>query len=59
MSESGAQAAPTTRVDVTPDELQLIRAALELLETTLGREEADELREVQALLARLPVSAPA
>jgi len=59
MSESGGNAAPTTRVEFTSDELQLLRAALKLLESTLGREEADELREVQALLARLPVRAPA
>jgi hypothetical protein len=43
----------TIRLDLTPDELQLLRTALEILEDTLGREEADELEEVQALLARL------
>lgn len=42
------------RLDLTPDETQLLRTALEMLEDTLGREEADELEEVQALLARLP-----
>jgi hypothetical protein len=35
-------------------EVELLRAALKLLIATLGREEADELAEAQALLARLP-----
>lgn len=42
-----------THLDVTPSELELVRTALRLLESTLGREEADELEEVQALLARM------
>jgi hypothetical protein len=46
----------TTRLDLTPSELKLIRTALEMLEDTLGREEADELQEVQALLRRLPAA---
>jgi hypothetical protein len=44
----------TTQLDLTPSDLTLIRTALEMLEDTLGREEADELEEVQALLRRLP-----
>jgi hypothetical protein len=44
----------TVRFDLTPSELTLVRTALEMLEDTLGREEADELEEVSALLARLP-----
>jgi hypothetical protein len=48
----------TTRDAITVtlggDELALVRTALRLLESTLGREEADELAAVQALLARLP-----
>jgi hypothetical protein len=43
----------TIRLDLTPDEVQLVRTALEMLEDTLGREEADELAEVQAILARI------
>lgn len=43
----------STRLDLSPSELQLLRTALELLEDMLGREEADELEEVQALLRRL------
>ncbi len=35
------------------DEVQLIRAALRLLEDTLGKEEADELRAVKALIAKI------
>ncbi|OGN82773.1 MAG: hypothetical protein A2X23_09265 [Chloroflexi bacterium GWC2_73_18] len=35
-------------------EVALIRTALKLLESTLGREEADELAEVKALLGELP-----
>jgi len=41
-------------LDLTPDEIELLRTALEMLEDTLGHEEADELAEVQALLRRLP-----
>jgi hypothetical protein len=46
----------TTRLDLTPSEIKLIRTALEMLEDTLGREEADELQEVQALLRRFPAA---
>ena len=46
----------TTQLDLTPSEVGLVRTALEMLEDTLGREEADELEEVQALLRRLPTS---
>ena len=42
------------RLDLTPAEVKLVRTALEMLEDTLGREEAEELEEVQALLQRLP-----
>ncbi|HJW21324.1 MAG TPA: hypothetical protein VJ506_02730 [Candidatus Limnocylindrales bacterium] len=44
----------TFPIELSPDELALVRAALEMLEDTLGHEEADELAEVQALLRRLP-----
>jgi len=43
----------TTAIELTSNELALVRTALELLRSTLGREEADELAEVQALLIRL------
>jgi hypothetical protein len=48
---TGAQS--TTVIELTPNELPLVRTALELLRSTLGRDEADELAEVQALLTRL------
>ena len=35
------------------DERQLLLTALELLEDTLGHEEADELRAVQALIGKV------
>jgi hypothetical protein len=40
-------------VELDASERELVVTALRLLESTLGREEADELAEVQALLARL------
>lgn len=43
----------STRLDLTTNELELVKTALRLLLSTLGREEAEELEEVRALLARL------
>jgi hypothetical protein len=43
----------TVVLSFTADELQLTRTALRLLLSTLGRDEAEELAEVQALLARI------
>lgn len=51
---SGDGQGATVRLDLDPNEVQLVRTALELLENTLGHEEAEELDEVQALLERLP-----
>jgi hypothetical protein len=48
----------TTVIELTPNELALVQTALGLLRSTLGREEAEELAEVQALLARLPGQGP-
>lgn len=48
-----APAPMDTILRLTPDEVELLRAALRMLKATLGREEADELAEVQALLRRL------
>jgi Arc/MetJ-type ribon-helix-helix transcriptional regulator len=39
-------------VRLTPSEVELVRTALRLLRNTLGRDEADELVEVMALLER-------
>jgi hypothetical protein len=41
------------QLSLTADELELVRTALKLLISTLGREEADELAEVQAVLRRI------
>jgi hypothetical protein len=46
-------AASTTTIELAPSEVELLRTALKLLISTLGREEADELGEAQDLLARL------
>jgi hypothetical protein len=40
-------------VTLSPDELELLRTAVRLLESTLGRDQADELRDVKALLHKL------
>jgi len=47
----------TVPLPLTADELQLVRTALRLLLSTLGREEAEELKEVQAILARIDAAA--
>jgi hypothetical protein len=44
----------TYPVELTASEIALMRTALRLLRSALGREEADELEEVKALLAKLP-----
>jgi hypothetical protein len=54
-----SDATATFPIELTQSELQLLRTALEMLEDTLGHEEADELEEVQALLARLPAASAA
>jgi len=41
------------QVQLTESELDLIQTALGLLESTLGKEEADELEQVKHLIARL------
>jgi hypothetical protein len=41
-------------IELSPSELVLVRTGLEILEDTLGHEEAEELAEVQGLLRRLP-----
>ena len=48
-----APATTDTVLRLTPDEVELLRAALKMLKATLGREDAEELAEVQALLLRL------
>jgi hypothetical protein len=43
----------TVNLMLDRDEAKLIRTALVLLEDTLGRDEADELRAVKALIRKL------
>jgi Arc/MetJ-type ribon-helix-helix transcriptional regulator len=45
--------ANSAAIELNPSELELVRTALRLLLSTLGREEAEELEEVRALLARI------
>jgi len=59
MDPSDSQVDVSYSVTLTASELDLVRTALEMLEDTLGREEADELEEVQGLLRRLPHVRPA
>jgi hypothetical protein len=49
-----SEASVTYPIELSSSELALMRTALEMLEDTLGHEEAEELEEVQALLRRLP-----
>jgi hypothetical protein len=53
MPEPTASEAQPVALMVTDAELELIRTALRLLRSALGREEAEELAEVQALLQKL------
>jgi hypothetical protein len=52
-SASTTESRTTRALDLSADEVDLIRIALRLLASTLGREEADELAEALALLRRL------
>ena len=53
MTEASAPTQPALELRLSPSETELVRAALRLLLSTLGREEADEIAEVQALLRKL------
>ena len=44
---------PQIEIQLDEDELAVMRTALRMLRSTLGREEADELALVQALLNKL------
>jgi hypothetical protein len=41
-------------IELTPEELRLVHAALQSYLDDFGHEEADVLREIKALLAKLP-----
>jgi len=49
----------TTTLELNASELELVRTALRLLLSTLGREEAEELEEVQAILAKIATASAA
>jgi hypothetical protein len=53
VSEQQPPADRALTLELSPSEAEIVQTALLLLESTLGREEADELEEVQALLSRL------
>jgi hypothetical protein len=42
-------------IELTEDELRLVRSALHAYLDDFGHEEADVLRELKAILAKLPV----
>jgi hypothetical protein len=44
----------TTTLDLTDDELELLRSALRSYLDDFGHEEADVLRRIKELLAKLP-----
>ena len=43
-------------VELSGSELETVVEALRLLLATLGREDADQIAEIEALLARLPAT---
>jgi hypothetical protein len=47
-----------TPIELTPDELKLVRAALHSFLDDFGHEEIDVVRRIQALLAKLPEEEP-
>ena len=47
-----------TTIELTPDDVQLMRSALTAFLDDFGHEEMDVIRRVQALLAKLPEESP-
>lgn len=47
-----------TTIELTPDDVQLLRSALQSFLDDFGHDEMDVLRRVQALLAKLPEESP-
>jgi hypothetical protein len=47
------EASPATAIELTTAERDLIRTALRVLIASLGREDADQIDEAQALLAKI------
>ena len=55
MTDAGAPTPASVQLDLNASEVETVRQALEHLLTGLsGHEDADEIEEVQGLLARLP-----
>jgi hypothetical protein len=52
-----AVASTETVIRLSASEVEIVRTALRLLRSALGRDEADELAEVMELLARLEAGA--
>jgi hypothetical protein len=48
----------TTTIELTDEELRLVRNALKAFLDDFGHEEMDVLRQVQAVLAKLPSAPP-
>jgi hypothetical protein len=46
-------------IELTPEELTLLRSALHAFLDDFGHDEVDVLRRIKALLAKLPEPAPA
>ena len=53
----GTAAAGAYTLELNDSEVETVAQALRLLLDTLGRDEADQITEIQALLARLPDTA--
>jgi hypothetical protein len=53
----GTPAAGTHTLELDDSEVSTVAQALQLLLDTLGRDDADQIEEIQALLARLPDAA--
>jgi hypothetical protein len=47
-----------TSIELNPDELKLMRAALHSFLDDFGHEEIDVVRQIKALLAKLPEETP-
>ena len=47
-----------TSIELNPDELKLMRAALQSFLDDFGHEEIDVVRQIKALLAKLPEETP-
>jgi hypothetical protein len=58
LAPAGTPAPAGTVLHLAAEEVVLVRSALRMLRNVLGRDEADELKAVQAILERLDAIAP-